>query len=426
MITVLVLTFFAALLISVPVVFALALACAAALLWQGHLPGTIVPQQIIAAIDSAPLLAIPLFIVFGEMVSRGSIGPRLVALCEALVGWVRGGLAHANVLASIFFGGISGAATADTVAVGSVMIPEMKRRGYPAAFSAIVTCTSSVIGNLIPPSIDLIIFAWLTGTPVDRLFAAGIVPGVLIGIALMVISYVICRRNGYGDPVPFSFPSLTRSLFKAGPTMLLPLIILGGIFTGMFTVTESAAIAFVYGMALTFGVYRDLPLRAIFPLLRDSAIAIGSIMFLLATAKVFGWILTVERVPQNLAAFLLTYLPSKELFAINVIVVSLLAGCFLTPATALIILTPILYPIAMAMGFDALHFGILLLSSLALGHVTPPVGLTLFIASGLSGVPIDRLMRPLFPFLLALIVAVLIIAYVPQVTLTMPRLIWGG
>lgn len=426
MITVLVVTFFAALLVSVPVAFALALACAAALLWQGHLPGTIVPQQIMAAIDSTPLLAIPLFILFGEMVSKGSIGPRLVALCEALVGWVRGGLAHANVLASIFFGGISGAATADTVAVGSVMIPEMKRRGYPAAFSTIVTCTSSVIGNLIPPSIDLIIFAWLTGTPVDRLFAAGLVPGMLIGLALMIISYVICKRNGYGEPVPFSFPSLTGSLLRAGPTMLLPVIILGGIFTGLFTVTESAAIAFLYGLVLTFGVYRDLPLSAVGTMLRDAVIAIGAIMFLLATAKVFGWILTVERVPQNLAAFLLTHLPSKELFAVNVILVSLIAGCFLTPATALIILTPILYPIAMAMGFDALHFGIMLLSALALGHVTPPVGLTLFIASGLSGVPVDRLMRPLMPFLAALIVAVLIIAYIPQVSLALPTLIWGG
>jgi tripartite ATP-independent transporter DctM subunit len=425
MITVLVLAFFGGLLLSMPVVFALALGCAAALLWQGRLPGTIVPQQIIAAIDSAPLLAIPLFILFGELVSRGSLGTRLVALCEALVGWIRGGLAHANVLASIFFGGISGAATADTVAVGSVMIPEMKRRGYPAAFSAVVTCTSSVIGNLIPPSIDLIIFAWLTGTPVDRLFAAGLAPGVLIGFSLMAISYAICRRNGYGAPLGFSALLLGKRLGEAGPTLLLPLIILGGIFTGLFTVTESAAIAFVYGLALTFLVYRDLPLSAVGGLLRDSVISIGSIMFLLATAKVFGWILTVERVPQNLTAFLTTHMPSPELFSINVILVSLLAGCFLTPATALIILTPILHPIAMAMGFDPLHFGILLLSSLALGHVTPPVGLTLFIASGLSGEPLDRLRRPRLPFLRALIVAVLVIAYVPAVTLALPDMLWG-
>jgi C4-dicarboxylate transporter DctM subunit len=268
MITVLVIVFFAALLLSVPVVFALALSCAAALLWQGRLPGTIVPQQIVAAIDSAPLLAIPLFILFGELVSRGSIGRRLVALCEAAVGWIRGGLAHANVLASIFFGGISGAATADTVAIGSVMIPEMKRRGYPAAFSAVVTCTSSVIGNLIPPSIDLIIFAWLTGTPVDRLFAAGLVPGVLVGVSLMVISYALCRRHGYGEPLPFSMRVLVRSASRASLTLVLPLVILGGIFTGVFTVTESAAIAFAYGAVLTFGVYRDLPASAAFALLR--------------------------------------------------------------------------------------------------------------------------------------------------------------
>jgi C4-dicarboxylate transporter DctM subunit len=421
--TILFVVFFASLLLSVPVVFSLALGCAAALLWQGRLPGTIVPQQIVAAIDSSPLLAIPLFILFGELVSRGSIGTRLVALCEALVGWARGGLAHANVLASMFFGGISGAATADTAAVGSVMIPEMKRRKYPAAFAAVVTCTSSVMGNLIPPSIDLILYAWLTGTPVDQLFAAGIVPGIAIGVSLMVIAWAQSRRHGYGVPQSFSARRLATTTRDALPTLLLPAIILGGIFTGMFTVTESAAVAFLYGLLLTVVVYRDIGWRELPKLLGAACLTIGSIMLLLAVAKVFGWILTIERVPQNLSAFLLANFPSQAFFAVNVILLALAAGCFLTPATALIILTPILHPIAMALGFDPLHFGVLLLSALALGHVTPPVGLTLFIGSSLSGVPIDKLIRPLLPFLIAMIVAVLAIAYVPAITLSVPALL---
>ena len=423
MITVLFVVFFAAMALSVPVVFALLLACVAALLWTGHLPGTLVPQHMVGAIDSSPLLAIPLFIVFGEMVSRSSLGPRLVDLCQSLVGWIRGGLAHANVLASIFFGGISGSATADTVAVGSVMIPQMTKRGYPAAFSAIVTCTSSVIGNLIPPSIDLIIFAWLTGAPVDKLFAAGVLPGFLVGLAIMIVSYVICRRQGIGEREPFKLKTLARTSFQAGPTMLLPVIILGGIFTGLFTVTESAAIALVYGLFLTSVVYRELDRARVFEFMRAAMISIGSIMLLIAAAKVFGWILTIEQVPQNLTAFLLEHMNSKPLFAISIIAVALLTGCFLTPATALIVLTPILHPIAMAMGFDLLHFGILLLTALALGHITPPVGLTLFIASGLSNTPIDKLVKPLMPYLLVLLVTVLLVAFVPALTLTLPSLL---
>jgi C4-dicarboxylate transporter DctM subunit len=423
MILTLFVVFFVAMALSVPVVFALLLGCIAALLWGGHLPGTIVAQHMVAAIDSSPLLAIPLFIVFGEMVSRSSLGTRLVELCHALVGWIRAGLAHANVLASIFFGGISGSATADTVAVGSVMIPQMRKRGYPAAFSAIVTCSSSVIGNLIPPSIDLIIFAWLTGTPVDRLFAAGVVPGVMVGLSIMLVSYVICRRGGLGEREPFQWPVLVRSSRKAGPTLLLPVIILGGIFTGHFTVTESAAVALLYGAFLIAVPYRELDWPKTKQILRAAMISIGSIMLLIATARVFGWILTIEQVPQNLTAFLLQYMNAKPLFALAIIAVALLSGCFLTPATALIVLTPILHPIAMAMGFDVLHFGILLLSALALGHITPPVGLTLFIASSLSQTPVDKLIKPLLPFLLVLVGTVLLVAFVPAFTLTLPGLL---
>lgn len=415
--------FFGAMALSIPVVFALLLACITALALAGHLPGTLVPQHMVAAIDSSPLLAIPLFIVFGEMVSRSSLGPRLVELCQSLVGWIRGGLAHANVLASIFFGGISGSATADTVAVGSVMIPQMKKRGYPADFSAIVTCTSSVIGNLIPPSIDLIIFAWLTGAPVDKLFAAGVLPGVLVGVSIMLMSYIICRRQGIGEREPFMLKRLAKSSTNAGPTLLLPVIILGGIFTGYFTVTESAAIALVYGLLLVTVVYRELDHHKTIEFMRASMVSIGSIMLLIAAAKVFGWILTIEQVPQNLTAFLLEHMNSKPLFALSIILIALITGCFLTPATALIVLTPILHPIAMAMGFDLLHFGILLLTALALGHITPPVGLTLFIASGLSQTPIDKLIKPLMPFLAILLVTVLLVAFIPAITLTLPSML---
>ena len=411
-----------ALLLSVPVTFALALACAAAILWHGGLPGTIVPQQIVSAIDTSPLLAIPLFILFGEIVSSGSIGRRLVALCDALVGWVRGGLAHANILASMFFGGISGAATADTAAIGSVMVPEMKRKGYPGRFAAVVTCTSSVMGNLIPPSIDLIIYAWLTGTPVDRLFAAGIVPALMLGLGMMFVAYQSTRRHGYGEPRQFRLREVGQRFSGALAALGMPVLIVGGILGGYFTVTESAALATVYGLAISLFWYRDLSLRQLPGIFCRAAMMIGSVMFLLGTAAVFSWIMTRDRLPQNLSAFLLETFPSPAFFVINVVLVSLLCGLFLTPATALIVLTPILYPTAMALGFDAVHFGILLISSLALGHVTPPVGLTLFIGASLAREPVDALFRPLLPFFLVLVLVVLLIAYAPAVTLFLPGL----
>jgi len=412
-----------AVLLSVPVSFALALACAVALLWHGGLPGTIVPQQIIAAIDTTPLLAIPLFILFGELVSTGSMGQRLVALCEALVGWIRGGLAQANILASLFFGGISGAATADAAAIGSVMIPPMKRAGYPGPVAAVVTGSSAVMGNLIPPSIDLIIYAWLTGTPVDQLFAGGIVPAMLVGAGLMAVAHRQARHAGYAAARPFSLGELGHRTRSALAALGMPVLIIGGIFGGFFTVTESAALAVLYGLAVSLLWYRDLSLRSLPAVLGRAVTTIGAIAFLLGTAGVFSWIMTRDRLPQALSQFLLETLPSHHLFAVNVLAISLLCGLFLTPATALIILTPILYPTAMAFGLDPVHFGIMLIACLALGHVTPPVGLTLFIVAGIAREPVDALFRPLAPYLAVLVVVVTIIAYVPALTLFVPSLI---
>ncbi|TVQ30098.1 MAG: TRAP transporter large permease [Geminicoccaceae bacterium] len=421
-VTVLFGSFFLGLLLAMPAALALALACAAAIVVSDRLPGTLLPQQIVATLDSTPLLAIPLFILLGEIVARSSLGLRLVELCQALVGWMRGGLAQANVVASMFFGGISGAATADTAAIGSVMIPAMRRQGYPAAFSAVVTCTSSVMGNLIPPTIDLIIYGWLTGTPIDRLFAAGIVPGLTIGLCLMAMSYLVSRRRGYGERTPFVVREVGRTGLRAVPALVMPVLIIGGIFGGMITVTEAAVVAILYGLGLTVLVYRELGWRDLLPILAGTVRTVGGVMFLIGVAAAFGWILTIERVPQNLSATLLDLYPGPAAFALTVIAVSLFCGLFLTPATALIILTPIFFPLSRSFGYDPIHFGILLISSLALGHVTPPIGLTLFIGASLAKVPVDALLRPLAPFFLALLVAVLLIAFIPALSLTLPGL----
>lgn len=412
------------LVLAVPVALSLALACTVVLLTSDRLPLTLLSQHIVASIDSTPLLAVPLFVLLGEIVSRGSLGRRLVDLCRALVGWLRGGLAQTNIVASMFFGGVSGAATADTAAIGSVMIPAMKREGYPGAFAAVVTCTSSVMGNMIPPTIDLIIYGWLTNTPIDRLFAAGLLPGLLVGVCLMVVADRVCRKQGFGVRTAFSARVLGGRGLAALPALGLPVIVIGGILGGILTVTESAAAAILYGFGVAVLVDGRGSLRQVPAILAGAVRTVGPILLLIGVASVFGWILTFERVPQDLSAFLISVYPSPVAFALTVIFVSLLCGFFLTPATALIILTPIFYPISRDFGFDPVHFGLILISSLALGHVTPPVGLTLFIGASLAELPVERLLRPLLPFLAALVVAVLLIAFVPGISLFLPGLLF--
>ena len=414
------LTFGLCLLFSVPVVFALVVSCIVAVLWGGTLPMMMVPQKIIAGINSYPLLAVPLFIIFGEVVNRGGIGRRIVDFSQALVGWLTGGLAHANIVASMFFGGISGSATADSAAIGSVMIPAMERGRYPVPFAVAVTCTSSIIGIIIPPSVDLILYGWISNTPIDELFAGGLIPGVFIGLGLMVVSYVIARKKNYGVREPFTFIQLQRTTIDTFPALLMPAIIVGGILGGIFTVTEAAAVSIFYGLLVTMGYYRELKLGDFPGLFLNSAKTIGQVMFLLGGAKAFAYIMTIEQVPQVVSDTLLTTLPSSHFFALNVLIVCLIVGLFLTPAIATVILTPILFPAAQQFGLDPVHFGLMLVSGLALGHVTPPVGLTLMIGASIGNISVEKLMRPLLPFFLMLVVTVLIIAYVPAITLLIP------
>lgn len=415
-------TFVACLILSMPVVFSLLVASIAAILWGGVVPLSIVPYKLVSGIDSYPLLAIPLFIVFGEVINKGGIGRRIVDFSQALVGSFRGGLAHANITASMFFGGISGSATADSAAIGSVLIPAMKRGGYPAPFSVVVTATSSIIGVIIPPSVDLLLYGWLTDTPIDELFAGGLLPGVLIGVALMVVAYIISRKNGYGVRQPFSLRQLGHKTGDALPALVMPLIIIGGILGGIFTVTEAAAVAVMYGLLVASVYYRELKLSDMPAMFTDSAKTIGQVMFLLGTAKVFAYVMTIEQIPLKLSHSLFEAMPSPDLFALNVILVCLVVGLFLTPAIATIILTPILYPAAQSFGIDPVHFGMMLVSALALGHVTPPVGLTLQLSASIGGITVEQSLKSLWPFLLALIAIVLLIAYVPAITMFVPEL----
>jgi len=416
-------SFFFLIMLGMPVIFALGLSSLIILLWQGDITLMLLAQRTIASLDSFPLLAVPLFILMGEILNRGGCGEKLVTFSERLVGGVTGGLAHANVLASMFFGGISGVATADTAAIGSIMIPMMKRAGYDVKFSTVITITSSIIGIIIPPSINMILYGWVSGTSVVQLFAGGIIPGILVGLSLMAVSYWISLKKGYRSSERFSFRKFFKAFTEALPVLIMPLLILGGIFGGAFTATEAASVAVIYGIFISIFFYKELKFKEIPGLFLKVCTTVGSIMFLIAICKTFGWILTAELIPHAISEFFLTYLPYRSVFLLNVILISLVMGTFLTPTTATIILTPILYPVAISLGIDPVHFGLVLICSLAIGHVTPPVGLTLFIGSEISGVPVSQLLKPLLPFLLVLIILALVVAYVPWLTLFIPSLL---
>ena len=416
-------TFFVFLFFKIPVVFALGLSVVAAILYSGDLTLMLIAQRTATGLDSFPLLAVPLFMLMGEILNRGGCGDSLVLFAKRLVGGVTGGLAHANVLSSMFFGGISGVATADTAAIGSVMIPTMTKAGYGAAFSTVVTVTSSIIGIIVPPSIDMILYGWISGTSIVDLFAGGIIPGTLVGLSLMAVSHVISVKEGYRSAEKFSFPKLWQSMVKASPALVMPLLIVGGMFTGIFTATEGASVAVFYGILISVLFYKGLKLKGIPDLILKVCMTVGSIMMLIAFCKTFGWILTAERIPQTISEFFLQNLPYQWLFLANVIIICLIVGTFLTPAAATIILTPILAPVAHSFGLDPVHFGLVLVCSVAIGHVTPPVALTLYIGSGISGVPVSQLLRPLLPFWCVLVLVTLAVAYIPALTLTLPALL---
>lgn len=409
-------------LLKIPIPFALGLGSIFTILWGGKITVMLVAQRMATSMESFALLAIPLFILTGELINASGAGRRLVRFANAIVGHITGGLAHANILASMFFGGISGAASADTAVIGSILIPTMTEAGYSRSFSTVVTITSSPIGIIIPPSIAMVIYGWLSGVPVPRLFAAGFIPGTLVGLMLMVLSYYISKKKKYGGSRRFDMHELVSSFVDAVPALVMPLIILGGIFAGIFTATEAAAIAVVYSLLVCFFVYKEPKLSELPNLFIRVSIMSGEIILLIAMASAFGWVMTMEQIPQSISAFFIGLAPNALSFLFAVILISLIVGCFLTPTAALVLLVPILFPVAAQFKLDPLHFGLVLISALAIGHVTPPVGLCLYVGSNISGIPISGLIRPIMPFLLVLVLLSVLLAIFPQLTLFVPQL----
>lgn len=412
------------LLIGLPVFFGL-IAAPGILLWLNGQERDIVLlyRNVYNGMDSFPLMAIPFFMLAGELMNRGGITMRLVEFAQALMGHLRGGLAHVNILSSILFAGLSGSAVADTSALGSMLIPAMEKQGYTRRFAAAITAASSVIGPIIPPSGIMIIYAYVMGESVAALFLAGIVPGILVGGGLMVMVKLMADR--YDFPVAsrrHTWPERGRASIKAFFPLLTPLIILGGILGGIFTPTEASAVAVGYALLVGLFVLRTLSFRELPDVFGRAALTSAVVLLLVGAAMAFKTVVSLSHAPEMLAAIILglSENPLILLFLINLLL--FVVGMFLDAGPAIIILGPILGPIFTAMGVDPVHFAIIMSVNLTVGLATPPMGLVLFVASSVSGERIERISRAILPFLAVEIAVIFLITYVPAISLTVPRL----
>ena len=415
-------TLILSMLISVPVGIALGLAAFVGMLFVSPDVLIMMPQKFLYGLDSFPLLAIPLFVLAGQLMSNGGLAKRIIAMALIFVGQIRGGLALVVIFSTMLMSGISGSPSANTAAIGSVAIPAMKKLKYPPEFATAVLAAAGGVSTLVPPAIDLIIIGVIANISIGGLFAAGILPAVVNGVAIMLIAYYYSKKMN----LPLADKTTTSDKIRVLKDGILPLlmigIILGGIYGGVFTPTEAASVAVVYGFLVSFFVYKELKLEDMPKLLLNTANLSGVVLLVLATASMFSFILTFERIPHALAQIIVTYADNWIIFIILVHLVFLMLGIVMDALPAIIVLMPIFLPVGVTLGMEPIHLGILIAANVGIGMITPPVGICLFVACGVSDVKIGNVVKPLFPFLLFLIITLIIITIFPQITLFLPRL----
>jgi len=410
-------------LMGIPITFSLGVAAVGGLLLTGT-PLVVVVQKLWTAVDTFPLVAVPLFILAGDIMSVGGITRRLVDFSQALVGHLTSGLAMVAVVACMFFAAVSGSAIADAAAIGGLLIPAMVANRYHAPFSASLVAAAGTIGPIIPPSIPMVLYGVMTNTSIAKLFAGGFLPGVLMGVGLMIYSYYVGKRRGYvGREQRATLSEVLRGLANALLAMFMPVIIIGGIIGGVFTPTESGVIAVVYALLLGLFVYRELSWRDLPKLLYATGLLTGKILFILGPASIFSFLLTVEGIPQQVTEAIGRLNPSWFTMLLFINVLLLIVGTFLDTISALFIFTPLLLPMAMAVGVDPIHFGIIVSVNLTIGMITPPVGVALFVTAGIAKLSIREMMRDLTPMIVVLIVALAITTYWTDMVMWIPRML---
>ncbi|WP_088007088.1 TRAP transporter large permease [Indiicoccus explosivorum] len=404
-------------LINVPIAVALGLASTIVFFIQGTVEPIVIVQRMFNAVDSFPLLAVPFFILAGSLMESGGISRRLIRLANVMFGRVKGGLAIVSIVACAFFAAISGSAAATTAAVGALLIPAMVKKGYDKDFSTAVQAAGGTIGVMIPPSVPLVLYGVTAGVSIGSLFIAGILPGILVGGSLILLVYIISLKRGYGGEEKADFKEFLKAFADAILALLMPVIILGGIYGGIFTPTEAAVVAVVYGLIVGLVIYREIKFKDLIEVFTSSILVTAVIMFIIAGASAFGYYLTRERIPGELTELMLGVTDNWIVALLIINAVLLVAGAFLETSAAIIILTPILVPIVSALGIDLTHFGIIMIVNLAIGFITPPVGINLFVAANIADTKFEKLIGAIIPFIIIMVIDVLIISFIPAISL---------
>ena len=416
-------TFFLTMAIGVPIAFCLGLAGLVSMVVWGKTSLILIPQRMFTGVDSFVLMAVPLFILAGELMGTSGIIARMVRFSDVLVGWIRGGLAHVNIVSAMILSGVSGSAVADASALGATLIPAM-RDEYDLEYGAAVCASAAAVGPIIPPSIAMVVYAITSNVSVAGLFMAGVIPGILMGLGMMAIAYVIARQRGYHprtERIPW--PEVRRRLLDAVPALVAPVIIIGGILLGVVTPTEAGALGAVYAVLVGFLVTRELRWADFPPALLRSGITTGIVFILIATANVVSWLLTVAQVPHLAGELVRSLSGSPWVFLLVVNLLLLVVGCFLDNIAAMIMLAPILAPIAVSYGIDPLHFGFVFVMNGVVGMLTPPFGVLLFVVCGMARIPLTTLSRAVLPYVAWQIVVLFLCTYVPPVAMWIPRLL---
>jgi len=409
-----------------PIAVAMIATVMLSLVFFTEVPMLVIIQQMFNSADSFTLMAIPFFVLSGNIMTAGGISKRLIRVATALFGGMHGGLAIAATAACAFFAAISGSSPATVAAIGAIMVPALMKAKYNDKYSVGIVTSAGSLGIMIPPSIPMVVYALATGEPIGKLFMAGVVPGLMTGMVFAVMCYFAAKSGGFGQSDSGSkadWKEIAVSLKEGFWGLMMPLIVLGGIYSGVFTPTEAAAVAVVYSAIVGSFIYRDIKLKDYVGILTSSASVAAMIMFIIISASAFSWYLTSQGIPQEVASWIISVAPQPWMFLVAVNVLLLIVGCFMEPNSAILVLAPLFFPIVQRMGIDPIHFGIIMIFNLELGLLTPPLGLNLFVSAGMTGFPLSRVVKATMPFIIAMFVMLIIFTYMPIFSTWLPNLL---